>query len=210
MLDLPFASKLALLVFFLVAVSVADSAVNREKAVRWRYSVFALSAGAVGGVFGLLHDAVTVAISPDYFAVLKDLGWEDVSLKALALGFEAGFAAGVIGAMMLAFLVEKRRGPQVKPSITALLGACAPAFTVAAGAALVTGALTYVTANEVWVRGLTSAVEPEAGRRVLTVAAAHVGTYLGATAGLGVWWWRKRRGVEDLFEHRGAAFPGVE
>ena len=69
---------------------------------RWQEYLFLYSAGAFAALLGALNDVYTVSVSPDYFISGKGLEAGDgLILRAMGLGAQAGFVAGVILAACL-------------------------------------------------------------------------------------------------------------
>lgn len=203
-LDLPFPQRLLVLASALVLVSLIELAIKGRSAVRWRYSIFVVLSGTLGAAHGAAHDAVTSMISPEYFAVLKGLGWDDVRVKAITLGAQAGCSFGVIVAALVAYLNERMRRPHESVALRPLLGAWPYIVATSILAAMTTGTVAFAYKSG----------EPNA--RVLTAWLTHIGSYLGGAAGL-VLWCRTRR-VNRLWAgpeknaadaHVSAASPGA-
>lgn len=79
---------------------------------RWQEYLFLYSAGACAALLGALNDLYTVSVSPDYFISGKGLEAGDgLMLRAMGLGAQAGFVAGVViaGCLLLRFRRETWR-----------------------------------------------------------------------------------------------------
>lgn len=184
-LDLPFPQRLLVLASALVLVSLIELAIRGRSAVRWRYSIFVALSGTLGATHGAAHDAVTSMISPEYFAVLKGLGWDDLRVKAIILGAQAGCSFGVIVAALVAYLNERLRRPHESVVLRPLLGAWPYIAATSILAAMTTGTVAFAYKSG----------EPNA--RLLTAWLAHIGSYVGGAAGL-VLWLRAHRKTRSL------------
>ncbi len=187
MLDLPFHYRMLLLGAVLTAVSTVELLLRRGDAVRWRYSLFVGVSGGVGAAYGATHDAITCSLSPEYFAVLKGLGWNGVRGKAGLLGAQAGFSFGAIIATVIAYLNERKRAldePLRLPALAAAWAYLLPAATLVATAC---GLCTYLGVSESTAAHWLPAVPFDEARSVCTVWFVHAGSYLGGTLGLILW-----------------------
>ena len=73
---------------------------------RWKEYLFLYGVGAFAALLGALNDAYTVSVSPDYFISGKGLEDGDgLMLRAMGLGAQAGFVAGIIlaGCLLLRY-----------------------------------------------------------------------------------------------------------
>ena len=186
MLDITFPHRVLALVTVLAAVSGTEWWLRPCEAIRWRYSLFVLASGALGAAYGAAHDAMTVRIAPEYFSVLKGLGPTAVVSNATALGAQAGFSLGVVGAAVLCYTGERRRTKGEQPGLLPLARAWLGITKASVGLALVGGLGTHLALRNGWLDGEWAGVPNDQGRRVLTVWAVHSGTYLGAAVGLAV------------------------
>ncbi len=81
---------------------------NIRRSDLWRIVTVAIIGGFIGGVYGILHDQVTYAISPEYFTKLKfhQFHYADLGLGnrvfAGTVGFLATWWVGFIAAWLLA------------------------------------------------------------------------------------------------------------
>lgn len=98
-----FYTRALILIVLLTVVALGEIAFRGKSATRWREYLMLLGFAFMGVLYGLLNDACTAHISPDYFAVGKGLGYDnDLYARAVHLGGQAGFAAGaVLGAFYL-------------------------------------------------------------------------------------------------------------
>ena len=73
---------------------------------RWKEYLFLYGSGTFAALLGALNDAYTVSVSPDYFINGKGLEAGDgLMLRAMGLGAQAGFVAGIIlaGCLLLRY-----------------------------------------------------------------------------------------------------------
>jgi hypothetical protein len=78
--------------------------------------LWAVKGGIIGGVYGIVHDAITYRLGPTYFEDFKfdqfkwaDHGWPR-HLFALEIGFLASWWVGFFAAYLLARYCQKRHG----------------------------------------------------------------------------------------------------
>ena len=95
MISIPYWSRLAALLVLAIFMVAYDT--HRGSTVRlWEYGCLFL-VGAVGAVYGTANDAITVSISPDYFALGKGLdAGAELRSQAIMLGGQAGFSASAV------------------------------------------------------------------------------------------------------------------
>jgi len=111
MLVEPFYLKVLMLIGFFLLAGLVDYAVNKSEANRWKEYLFMLSFGGVVSLIGLMYDQVIVTVSPEYFAVAKGLGYQNLRFHTAMLGMKAGFVAGII--MSGAFLLSSSNSTKV-------------------------------------------------------------------------------------------------
>lgn len=183
---------------FFAIVPFVDLLRHRERATRWREYAFWLVCGALGSVFAVFVDAATSRLSPEYFAVGKQLApnGEPLTLAAIVgfgarVGFVAGMAVG--GALLLSnnphdgwrrLAYRELARTLVFPTLCAVLAA--PIVGAAFG----------------WdVQGLAVHLRPrmseETIQRFLLVQRLHLGLYAGGLVGtiIAIGLIRRRRAV---------------
>ena len=114
MFDIPFYQKVIALVCFFIIAAAVDYCVYKEKANRWKEYLFILTLGSIVSLIGLGYDQIIVTISPEYFAIGKGLGYDNLRFETGLVGMRAGFVAGII--MAGAFLLSNK-SPQVFPML---------------------------------------------------------------------------------------------
>lgn len=148
-----------------------------------RLKEYAFLFGVTGAVmlYGLAHDAVTFAIAPEYFTVLKGLGEEAAFVDVARLALMATWTAGLaIGLALLVANNPSRRLPRL--GYRALASelrwlAASPAVAIACGA----GTALFPQAT---VRLLDVGAWPVRHPEEVAIAwAIHVGSYAGAALG---------------------------
>lgn len=152
-----------------------------------------LLGAAVGSVYGALHDAVTFALSPEYFDKLKfeQFPWlafvDDDPVRAASVGAVAAAPLGALSALLLAhrLAADPPIARSARRLLLSLLWVLGASFA-AGGVGLVYGAsLVPVPPTSVWARLLKDRRIVDAPAFV-RVACAHNGGYVGALLGLGV------------------------
>ncbi len=150
-----------------------------------RLKEYAFLFGVTGAtmLYGLAHDAVTFAIAPEYFVVMKGLGhaarFGDVARLALMASWTAGLAVG------LGLLVANHPSPRFaqlgyRHLARFLLGPLAGAVAAALGLG---GLALAFPVRAIATLGLAAdSLRDPAPTAV--VWAAHIGTYAGAALGL--------------------------
>jgi hypothetical protein len=147
--------------------------------------IIALCIVAMAG-YGMVQDQVSVRLSREYFTVGHPPieGLEDPTLLGIAWGFLGGWWGGMLMGMVLGLAATLGKKPQL--SVRELLPGVGWLLLVVAGGTLLAGGSAWYNCGITQVRlggGWASAV-PEGGHRAfLTVACAHLGTYLTAVAG---------------------------
>jgi hypothetical protein len=201
LLAIPFGWRLAILAGLLAAAAGVELRLRGRRAERWREYLFLSAAGLAGGVVGATNDLVTSSISPEYFALLKGIpAGGGFTEGVVALGFQAGFTAGAIGAGLL--LIANRPRPArpalacrrlVRPALRAGAAAVLAGILLGAAACLLPGV-------EPW--GAEAAgLSPPAARRLEIAASIHLGLYAGLLGGV-IW------GVLSIRRARRAAPAG--
>lgn len=180
MIQIPYTVRLAALVA-LAAVMLLSAQRGDRTARMWEYG-FLFVAGALGSVYGVLNDAVTVTVSPEYFIVGKGLEpGAGLRSRAIILGAQAGFSAGVIGCAV--WQVALRRVPARLRCLRILRRVWIPFASAAALAVLVALACGRTDPLDFHARmaGLLSPAELD---RFRVVWWAHVGAYSGLIGGV--------------------------
>jgi len=182
----PFVTRLAWLALFFAAAALVDLAIHRRRATRWREYAAIVALGAVGALAGMVVDAATVAISPDYFVYGKGLvRGATLTREAMALGARAGFILGAIAAGLLCMangraseaagdlpLVAQRRVARAGLLVLLPVLLLAPLFGAVA-------CLLPLPAPHVQWSG-----PPTLARRFVVVWWIHLGVYVGALLGV--------------------------
>lgn len=181
--DVPFWMRAALVLAFLTIASAVELAVRgRAGAIRWRASLVIVGAAALGGALGLANDTITVAISPEYFAIGKQLGWsDDLPSRARALGLRAGISAGTVLGCVLAHFAVRHGTLHTSTRWSRVLGA--PILTAIGGAVVLGGSVAVLAPNTA-AQHLGFPVAPERERAFVAVLGAHLGLYVGAVVGV--------------------------
>jgi hypothetical protein len=160
-------------------LGVIDVVRNPQNPKRLKEYAFLFGVTAIVMLFGLVHDAVTFSLSPDYFRVIKGIRsgsfFPDVAQLALAASWTVGLVIG------LAFLVANNpseRWPQLPYRRLArhLLWPAVMAPLLAVFMAVATRLAPEWVAERLG----SSALRAD----VATVWVAHIGTYVGAVSGL--------------------------
>lgn len=180
MIEIPYWAR----VLALLALAAAMVVYDRRKGAtvrQWEYGCLLLS-GIVGAVYGAANDAVTVSLSPEYFAVGKGLGFgPSLKLHAVQLGAEAGFSAAVIACAVWQFSLRHSPAPR-RCRLIACAGwlplACAGLFATFAG-------LLFSRLDPLdFTLQLADVLDGSQARAFVTVWWVHLGTYLGLILGL--------------------------
>ncbi len=181
-LDIAFGLRVALVLALLGVATGVELLVRRQRAVRWRGALVIVGAGLLGAAIGTVNDAITAAISPEDFAIGKQLGFSaDLQLRACALGARAGTSAGTIaGCALTWFAIRRDREPA---PLRTLALARFPIAAAVLTALVVAGLAAAFAPTDVAAR-LGYDLAPAARRPFATVWAAHVGLYTGAVVGL--------------------------
>lgn len=142
------------------------------------------------GLFGILHDQITFTISPEYFTRMKfgqfagtDLGLPP-RLRVALIGFLGSWWLGLIGGWFLARIAQARfrsPGRRITHAAAAILGMAA--LGGGAGGWLGPG---WLENRSGWSEALQAMGVTDAAA-FRQVAGVHLGTYLGALAGLAGW-----------------------
>jgi len=109
MIDIPYISRIlifALLIFVLLVYERVKRPESKERV--WEYGGL-IVAGLIGAVYGVVNDAITFSISPEYFIYGKELDpGPGLRWRALLLGAQAGFSAGAIACAIWHFIFRKQ------------------------------------------------------------------------------------------------------
>ena len=165
---------LFLFVFFLVA-GVVDKFINGRAANRWKEYLFLVICGIVGTLAGILHDQVTVSISPDYYRLAKEISTPNLRWGAVLLGSKTGFTAGVVLSGIFLFASKGRMTGPIP--LRHLKFVCT--YTVVF--ACIGAALGGFIVPDSWVSFYE--VPAESASQFKIVVAEHYGLYLGALTG---------------------------
>ena len=113
LINIPYWARIGLLIVFAVAAILYDRLRRRGNTDRqWEYG-FLFFAGILGAVYGALHDAITVSLSPEYFELGKRLTADTkLTLSAMILGAQAGFSASAIACAIWHYALRKTPPPQ--------------------------------------------------------------------------------------------------
>jgi len=178
-----FGSRCLALLAFALVVSSVDVALHGRCASRWREYALLFLAATAGALCGAAVDAVTSAVSPDYFVIAKGIrAGEGFRLRAVALGAQAGTGYGALlgGALMFSAGRGFSRDPR---SVRRIVRACLtiPAWGLTAGAvALIAASIAPISLP--WFRELDW-ISDDAVRRISAAWLCHLGLYAGALAG---------------------------
>lgn len=187
MSDLPYSYRLLALALAVSLLVLYDRRHPPEHRHRHLEYFFLLTVGAAGALFGLVNDAITSSISPDYFVAGKGLpAGPGLRSEAMVLGAQAGFSASVIGAGIL--LVVNRR----RHAVSQLYRHAAWAFALNTLSGIGLG---FVQHRFGWIElAEWTQLLPAGGRQGFrTVWCTHLGVYAGGLAGLVVACVRVRR-----------------
>jgi hypothetical protein len=184
--------RVAFGVTFFAVLGLIDWLKNPGDPRRLREYGFLLYGTAVATAYGILHDQVTVTISPEYFVVFKNLrpGPGGLRWAALKLSVLATYWVGVV--LAAALLVANNPSDRLPQLAYARLRRLA---LIPIGGALV-GALAGAMGLGVW--GTAKSVEAFSGYlpvdagAFLTVWGMHIGSYAGGGLGGAVAVWRVR------------------
>lgn len=167
------------LAFFLV-LGIADVVRNPQDPRRAREYLFLLSATLAATAYGVVHDHLTVTMSPEYFRAYKGLP-DSASLRwtVTVLAVQASYWVGAVaGAVMLVANNPSPARPQLPYAMLARIGgiplAAAAAGALLCGLALHAGLLSVVARTTFGVPGGPPQV----------VWGIHIGSYLGGAIGL--------------------------
>ncbi len=191
--ELPFWSRLLLLLAVLALLASWDRWRHGGEARRAREYAFLLVCGALGAALGGALDQVSVRVSPEYFVYGKGLdAGSGLAWRAAALGAQAGFVAGLVAGGVL--LLTNQPRPERPPlPAAAVLRVTLPWLLGAALLGEAAGALAAPLDPLGLHRDLDGLVEPAAQKAFLRVWGMHAGLYLGALTGLVVAAVRLRR-----------------
>lgn len=185
--DLPFLSRLGILLVVLTIMATWDYRRRGAQAARWREYLFLVAVGSLGAGIGVAHDLVTSSISEDYFVIGKGLN-KGVRFRAsvIELGAHAGFLVAIVAAGI--YLLANGRRDGTSPLSLGQLARLAwkPLVCALLGGAVLGGLATAVPPDgALRLEILRSLAAPERARFV-TVWGIHIGIYSGLLLGL-VW-----------------------
>jgi len=182
---IPYWPRVAALVVLLSAIAAVDLARHGSKATRWREYSFILAGGLAAGLFGLVNDLITSAISPEYFILGKGLPARALRQSAGELGLQAGSSAGVIAAAVMVYAATRgtRRPPFPIRSLCLLTWR---PFVLAVGFGVAFPLLLSGSDPLAITSSIEDLLEPSKVARFLMVWWVHLGLYLGLLAGV-VW-----------------------
>lgn len=175
----PFGYRVVAAAGFLAMASVVEWARRGREATRWRDSLLIAAAACVFGIFGVGVDAITSAISPEYFAIGKRLGSASgLRARALLLGLQAGMSAGTLVGCVLVVANRLGRRPSVPgPRVLRILGwpiACSVVFALLA---------TLLTPYAASYEGKLESIGVRDPAAFSLVTHVHSGLYLGGLVG---------------------------
>ena len=167
----------------MVVAAAVDCWWYRERAVRWREYLFLVLAGIAGGTFGIINDQITVAISPEYFALGKGIEQSDrFRLDVALLGFQAGCVAGMVIGSAFLLSNQPRNGKPPLP-LRELFGLARYPLASAVGTVPLT-VLVSLQFDPLDFRPVLEEMFSQAKvTRVLAVWGIHAGLYLGGALG---------------------------
>ena len=172
-----FIFRLLALTCLLILIAVWDYSQKRAQAQRWREYLKLYACAGIASVFGALNDIYTVSISPDYFAHGKGLGaGEDLTIKAVLLGAQAGCVAGfVCGGCLLIRFKQLAWSPLLR-RVAVIISTALVCSQIGA----------YVYPLMIEAKDLFSEVDWSSEREAafMQVWGMHIGLYAGALIGL--------------------------
>ena len=142
---------------------------NKTRATRYKEYLFLFASALIAIGFAEVHDAVTVRISPGYFAEGKGLGWSDLHWNVAKLAIKASYWVGLL--LGLLYLVANnpfRDWPRIPYTVLFRF----VAFPIS-------GALLSAPIFGLWFRVNTPDLAPD----FAFVWGIHNGTYFGAGIG---------------------------
>ena len=187
MIDVPtLAIRITVGLAFFAVLLVLDIRKHGRRSPRLQEYGFIAGITLACMLFGLLHDAVTYAISPEYYIVGKGLigardgYFPDVALLALQATWTVGLLGGVA-------LVLANNPSDIYPQLT--LGALAKfallALAFAVACELAAGILAWIFAGPIADGiGWNEIMAETWGRRFMAVAGMHYGVYVGGIVAL--------------------------
>ena len=179
--DLPFAHRLVFLTAVLALAAAFELWFRGHRAGRYREYLFLLGLGLLGGTFGAVLDQITSSLSPDYFTFFKGIApGPGFRAAVTALGFEAGFLAGVL--IAAAWLVTNNpRSDRPQLAYGELLGMLGTPIVHALVGGLVLAVLVWALASKC---DFVPGMPVSSGQRgLLLTLGGHAGLYLGALVG---------------------------
>lgn len=161
-------------------IALWDRLRQRHRATRWREYAFWIACACIGGVFGVVNDALTSTVSKAYFVIGKGLpdDPQHFSAAVMTLGAQAGsFAGTVVGGVFLVANNPARHGPRLRyrelTRYLAIVMLTAIVLGIAMGG--------FSTCDVQRLAPVLRDILPEREvQRFLAIQRVHVGLYLGA------------------------------
>jgi|SRR5579859_3048973 len=150
---------------------------------RFQEYAFLLYTTGLAVAYGVVHDQVTVTISPEYFLYWKGLASDPRPLRwaAALVGVQSSWWTGLLGgAVLLVANNPRRRGPPRLPLARLARIAVLPLIAAALGA-VASGVA--VAADLLGRDNVPAAVVPGRADVFMTVWSVHIGSYAGAALG---------------------------
>jgi hypothetical protein len=138
--------------------------------------------GIIGAVYGAANDAITVRISPDYFALGKGLtAVPSLTSNAIRLGGQAGFSAAAIACAVWLFALRRAPVPhRCRLIATNVWQPFAAAIVLSVALLLLLNRADPLQFSQ----RLDGIISPSQIASFITVWWIHTGAYLGLCAGL--------------------------
>lgn len=153
----------------LSGLAFADWKKNGKSATRYKEYLFLITCSFITILFAEIHDAITIRISPAYFAVGKGLGWANLNWEVAVLAIKGSYWVGLLLGLMVLISNNPVRG------INSLSYAELSRFLLIPLAAAILLAVTF---------GCWYAFTlPDPSRTYSLVWGIHTGTYLGSGLG---------------------------
>ena len=167
---------------------------------RAREYAFLLYAVVLAAAYAIVHDQITVTISPEYFVYGKGVTTASLRWGAAWVAARASIAMGLLAGTALlvanAPCGPRTRGRLAYPHLTRL--ALIPLATAAAGAAIAGAVNAHARMGEA--TALSMGVPVEKVTRFVTIWGVHFGSYAGALLGTALsaaLVWARRRSVAE-------------
>ena len=181
--DVTFPYRVALGLCFFGALGAWDLRRNPSNPRRLKEYAFLFGVALATMLYALAHDAVTFALGDEYFRVVKGLESRHFDLAVAGLALKAGWTAGlVIGLVFVVANNPSKRWRQL--SYRDLTRQLAWPLLSSPFAALLLGLWAHAR-PDAWIDALDIAwLRADSLADVVRVWAVHIGSYLGAIAGL--------------------------